>query len=175
MPAHIRLALPEDAELLPPIERSAAQAFRSIDALSWLADATTITVERHRHLIAGSTCWIAVDAESRPQGFLSAERHGNDLHIDELSVALPMQGCGWGRKLIETAMDYARSLNLRAVTLTTFTDVPWNAPFYRRLGFQETVGAGLDKRLAETLANEYRHGFETGSRCAMSWQVSQAL
>lgn len=174
MPAHIRLALPDDATLLPVIERSAAQAFRSIDELGWLADAPTMTVDRHRQLIALSTCWIAVDAQGQPQGFLSAERHGRDLHILELSVKQSAQGQGWGRKLVETAMEHARSNRLRCVTLTTFAQVPWNAPFYTRLGFRHIAGAALDKRLAQILTQEYGCGFEPASRCAMSWRVAQA-
>ena len=173
MPAHIRLAIPDDAPLLPPVERCAAQAFRSIDELGWLADAATMTVDRHRQLIALSTCWVAVDAQARPMGFLSAERHGSDFHIYELSVKQSVQGQGWGRRLVETAMEYARLNQLACVTLTTFTQVPWNAPFYRRLGFEVTAGATLGKRLADILAQEYGCGFEPESRCAMSWRVPQ--
>ncbi|RUQ46321.1 GNAT family N-acetyltransferase, partial [Corynebacterium pseudodiphtheriticum] len=55
-----------------------------------------------------------------------------------------------------------------AVTLTTFKHVPWNAPFYTRLGFKPET----DPRLAQILADEYAHGFEPGSRCAMSWSIS---
>ncbi|MGH8347717.1 MAG: GNAT family N-acetyltransferase [Pseudomonas sp.] len=171
MPAHIRLALSDDAHLLPRIERSAAQAFRSIDGLGWLADAATLTVDRHRQLIAQSTCWVAVGADARPTGFLSAERHGSDLHLYELSVRQSVQGQGWGRKLVETAMEHARLNQLASVTLTTFTHVPWNAPFYRRLGFEHCAGEALDKRLAEILAQEYACGFAPDSRCAMSWRV----
>jgi GNAT superfamily N-acetyltransferase len=171
MPAHIRLALPEDAPLLPAIERSAAQAFRSIDELRWLADTATMTVDRHRQLIGLSTCWVAVDADARIQGFLSAERHGSDLHIHELSVMQSAQGQGWGRRLVETAMEYARLNQLACVTLTTFTQVPWNAPFYRRLGFEHCAGTTLDKRLAQILVQEYGCGFAPDSRCAMSWRV----
>lgn len=171
MPPHIRLAIPADAESLPDIERSAAQAFLSIDELGWLAEADTLTVERHRHLIALLTCWVAVDAQAALLGFLSAERHGNDLHVYELSVRQAAQGQGWGRKLIEAAKDYARCHQLAAVTLTTFTQVPWNAPFYRRLGFQACGSATLDPHLAAILAQEYDCGFEPGSRCAMSWVV----
>ena len=36
MPAIIRLAVPDDAQLLRAIETSAAQAFRMIDNLSWI-------------------------------------------------------------------------------------------------------------------------------------------
>ena len=80
MPATIRLALPKDVQLLPAIEISAAQVFRVIEELSWLADSTPISVERHRQLIALATYWVAIDSEDRPQGFLSAQRHGSDLH-----------------------------------------------------------------------------------------------
>lgn len=168
MPVHIRPALTDDAPLLPSVELSAAHVFRHIDGLSWLADTPTMSVERHRQLIGLSTCWVVVDADAQPQGFLSAERQGDALHIHEVSVAQSIQGQGWGRKLVETAMDCARSYQLRAVTLTTFKHVPWNAPFYSRLGFQPEG----DKRLADLLADEYAHGFEADSRCAMTWWVS---
>lgn len=171
MPATIRIAVPADAPLLPAIETSAAQAFRMIGELRWLADSPPMPVERHRQLIALSTCWVAVDDENRPQGFLSAERHGHDLHIHELSVMQAMQGQGTGRLLIEAAKDYARSSRLASVTLTTFKNVPWNAPFYARAGFQIKATADLDQRLAAIVNEEYQHGFAAGSRCAMAWVV----
>ncbi|WP_231665343.1 GNAT family N-acetyltransferase [Pseudomonas quasicaspiana] len=145
MPAIIRLAVPEDVQLLPAIEASAAQAFRMIDELSWLAESPPMSIERHSQLIAQSTCWVALDAENRPQGFLSAEPHGIDLHIYELSVIQSMQGQGTGQHLIEAAKDYARSSRLSFVTLTTFTNVPWDAPFYSRMGFQTKTTTDLDQ------------------------------
>jgi GNAT superfamily N-acetyltransferase len=172
MPAIIRLAAPEDAHLLPAIETSAAQAFRMIAELSWLAESPPMSIARHSQLIALSTCWVALDAENRPQGFLSAEHHGNDLHIYELSVMQSMQGQGTGRRLIAAAMDYARSTRLSFVTLTTFTNVPWNAPFYSRMGFQTKATKDLDQRLAAILSEEYKHGFAPKSRCAMAWPVT---
>ena len=172
MPAIIRLAVPEDAQCLPAIEICAAQAFRMIDELSWLADSPPMSIERHNQLIALSTCWVALDAESRPLGFLRAERYGNDLHIHELSVMQSMQGQGTGRHLIEAAKDYARSSRLGFVTLTTFTNVPWNAPFYARTGFRTKAATDLDPRLAAILREEYRYGFAPHSRCAMVWPVT---
>lgn len=166
-PVHIRLARAQDAGLLPGIEHSAAQAFRTLEGLGWLVDAAPISVERHRQWIALMTCWVAVDEHAQPQGFLSAERFGDDLHIHEVSVAQPLQGQGWGRRLVETAISHARAQHLRAVTLTTFLHVPWNAPFYRRLGFEPYT----DQRLENLLADEYAHGFEPGSRCAMACPV----
>lgn len=152
---------------MPSIERSAAQAFQTIEGLGWLADAAPISLDRHLRWIALMTCWVAVDDQGLPQGFLSAERFGDDLHIHEVSVAQPLQGQGWGRRLVETAMSHARAHHLHAVTLTTFLNVPWNAPFYRRLGFEPQTG----QRLEALLGDEYAHGFEPGSRCAMAYPV----
>lgn len=172
MPAIIRLAQPGDAQLLPAIETSAAQAFRQIAELSWLADSPPMPTARHHQLIALSTCWVALDAENRPQGFLSAEQHGNDLHVYELSVMQSMQGQGTGRRLMEAAKDYARSGRLGFVTLTTFKNVPWNAPFYARMGFEVIAAHELDPRFAAILSEEYQHGFAPNSRCAMAWAVA---
>ncbi|HWH87631.1 MAG TPA: GNAT family N-acetyltransferase [Pseudomonas sp.] len=168
----IRFATSADAQFLPAIEICAAQAFRLIDGLSWLAESAPMSVDRHRELIGLSTCWVAVDMQDRPQGFLSAERHVDDLHIHELSVSHSMQGKGLGRRLVEAAKDYARSNRLRSLTLTTFKNVPWNAPFYARMGFETKAQANLDKRLAALLNEEYAHGFAAGSRCAMAWRVT---
>ncbi|QJI27454.1 GNAT family N-acetyltransferase [Pseudomonas sp. ADAK18] len=169
----IRLATPDDAEFLPAIERSAAQTFRLIEGLSWLAEAGVMSAERHRQLITLSTCWVAVDADNQPQGFLSAQLYGEDLHIHELSVIQTLQGQGVGRQLVEATMDAARSRHLRAVTLTTFCDVPWNAPFYQRLGFERDSLVKPDPRLTQILRDEYGHGFAPDSRCAMVRRVSR--
>ncbi|WP_017476108.1 GNAT family N-acetyltransferase [Pseudomonas sp. PAMC 26793] len=169
--ATVRVATAHDAAFLPALERSAAQAFRAIESLGWLADADVMRVERHLQLIALGTCWVAVGDNGQVQGFLSAQIFDSDLHIYELSVAQGMQGRGLGRQLLETVMSEAYLRQLRAVTLTTFCDVPWNAPFYQRLGFQQERSLAPDHRLAEALREEYRHGFAPGSRCAMSWQV----
>ncbi|SDB33063.1 GNAT family N-acetyltransferase [Pseudomonas sp. NFACC13-1] len=172
MPVTVRVAMADDAQHLFAIEASAVLAFRSIDELSWVAQSPPMSVERHRQLIALSTCWVALDDESRPQGFLSAERYGEALHIHEVSVALSWQGQGLGRRLIEVAQDYARSNGLGLITLTTFIDVPWNAPFYASMGFQAKATQDLEPRLATILNAEYQRGYAPGSRCAMVWSVT---
>ncbi len=171
MPHTLRPATLDDADFLPGVERSAALVFRSIEALGWLADGEPMAAERHRPPIAQSTCWVAVDDANRIHGFISAERQAEALHVHEVSVRHDSQGRGLGRQLVEAAMGHARSAGLRGVTLTTFAEVPWNAPFYERLGFRRIPLAALDRRLAEQLAAEYAQGFAPGSRCAMDWPV----
>ena len=57
-----------------------------------------------------------------------------------------------------------------AVTLTTFRDVPWNAPFYTRLGFAMLDELTLPAGLAAKREQETRHGLPPETRCAMRWR-----
>jgi GNAT superfamily N-acetyltransferase len=163
----IRPAQAEDAEVLPQIEQSAGEAFRAIPELAWLAEGENISVEQHCALIAAGACWVAADGKDRPAGFLSAGIEDDVLHIWELDVSLDRQGQGIGRALLERAVADARWRGLAAVTLTTFRAVPWNAPFYRKLGFRALEGVEIDGRLAGLLGDEAEHGMPWDQRCAM--------
>lgn len=163
----IRLARQSDVPFLPDIERSAAQAFRQFSGLDWIADDTPLPEKTHQSSLASGTCWVAVDQLDRPVGFLSASLEGDALHILEMSVMTTEQGRGIGTALVKAAQEWAQQRDLAAITLTTFHDIPWNAPFYTRLGFRTLTDETLDGRLSEILHEERQHGFPAGSRCAM--------
>ena len=163
----IRLAREDEIETLRRIERSAAQAFRLIEAFSWLAVGDVQSAERHRNLIGKGTNWVAATGGGDPVGFLSAEIVGRDLHIWEISVDHLQQGLGIGRGLIQHALEDAARRGLDAVTLTTFRTIPWNCPFYERLGFRTLDDAELSPRLADVLDEEAEHGLARDTRCAM--------
>jgi GNAT superfamily N-acetyltransferase len=166
----IRLAVPADAALLPEVETSAGTAFLDLPGMAWVADGAPISADGQRRLIALGAVWVALD-EGAIQGFLSAEALGDCLHIWELSVRLVAQGQGIGRALLQAAIAFAATQNLAQVTLTTFKDVPWNAPFYARLGFKHLDQAALSPRLQEVLAQEADSGVPTHLRCAMAMLV----
>jgi ribosomal protein S18 acetylase RimI-like enzyme len=49
---------------------------------------------------------------------------------------LPAHGRrGIGTALVRTVEEWADSGEFSEITLTTYRDLPWNAPFYARLGF----------------------------------------
>ena len=76
-------------------------------------------------------------------------------------------GQGIGRRLIDAAIAAARVRGLSAVTLTTFRHVPWNAPYYQRLGFETLAAHQLNQRLAIILKGEVEAGLPGDRRCAM--------
>lgn len=153
-----------DVASLPAIERAAGQRFRAWPELAWLADGDVISVEQHRDYAELGLSWLALAAD-RPVGFLLAEAHPLSLFIVELSVHLDWQGKGIGRQLIACAADRARQMGLTSLTLTTFKDVPWNAPFYAKLGFEYVTE--LTPELREKREEEAAQGLAYSSRCAM--------
>jgi hypothetical protein len=52
-------------------------------------------------------------------------------------------------------------------TLTTFRDVPWNMPFYARVGFEMIPRDELGSALLARLENEARRGFDPTRRLVM--------
>jgi len=54
-----------------------------------------------------------------------------------------------------------------AVTLTTFEDVPWNAPLYRHLGFRELRDDELGPGLRAIRDRETAHGLDPARRVSM--------
>lgn len=164
----IRPARESDAALLPAIERSAARRFQTMPGLEWIAESSVLDEAAHLDCIRRGTCWVGVDEQDFPTGFLSAEVTAErDLHIHEISVDLASQGRGIGRALLDAAIEWATTHHLARLTLTTFRDVPWNAPFYRRIGFGVLSASDLDERLSALLRKGVEEGFTEGTRCAM--------
>ena len=162
----IRLARPDDAEYLPAIERAAGRLFLEVEGLSGIAGMDPIPADAQRAMIRKGHCLVA-ESEGRIVGFLSTEPHRRELHIREFSVHPAMQGKGIGAVLLRAIGVDAVNSGFAALTLTTFTDVPWNAPFYARLGFETVEDLKAHPRLAAEIEQEVAHGLPRERRCAM--------
>lgn len=69
-------------------------------------------------------------------------------HLDELDVLPAFGRRGIGRALVEQVGRWAMELGFPALTLSTLPEVPWNAPFYERLGFRVLDERALTPGLA---------------------------
>lgn len=164
MAVDVRVTAEADVGRLPAVERSAADAFRSIADLAWIADDRVMSVDEHHRFVQSGTAWVAV-ADDGPVGFICCETMGAELHVWELAVQTDWQQQGIGRRLMEAAIAHARAADLSRLTLTTFRDVPWNEPFYQRLGFDTVDRPESEARLGELVAGETARGLPR--RCAM--------
>lgn len=162
----LRLARPGDAAAMPAIEAAAGNLFREIEGLAAIADSPPVPVERLDRYIRKGHC-LVVHVGGVLAGFLVNEPFRRELHIWECSVHPDFQQRGIGAGLLRACAIDARNSGFAALTLTTFRDVPWNAPFYERLGFEEVTALDAHPRLAGELALEADHGLPIERRCAM--------
>lgn len=72
-------------------------------------------------------------------GFVHVLEIDGLAHLEQMSVA-PEHGLrGYGRLLLTAALDETRERGYDRISLRTYADVPWNAPFYARAGFAEVA------------------------------------
>lgn len=111
--------------------------------------------------------WVATDDVDHPVAYLLLDVVDDAAHIEQVSVHPDHAGRGLGRALIEAAAAWARKHGLPALTLTTFADVPWNAPYYARLGFGVVAEDALSDGLRRIRAHEAELGLDAWPRVVM--------
>ena len=103
---------------------------------------------------AGGRAWVAVDADDRPVAYLISAVVDGCPHVEQVSVAPAHARRGLGAALVDHLAALAAAEGRAALTLTTFRDVPWNAPYYERLGFAVVAPADQGPELAALVAEE---------------------
>ena len=168
MTATVRAATGDDAPLLAPIELEAGQRFREVEGLAFVADhdpgfpAAVIAAA-----LADGRLWVA-DVDGEVVGYLLALDLDGQPHLEQVSVRPGHSGVGIGRALIETAVAWAAERAV-SLTLSTFREVPWNAPLYEHLGFVPIPEAEVvaDPRLVALRDDEAELGLDPATRVFM--------
>jgi GNAT superfamily N-acetyltransferase len=142
----VRPAVPDDSPLLREIECQAGERFREV-GLDHIADEEPLAIDDLTRFATAGRSWVAVNDEPRVIGYVVVDEVDGCAHIEQVSVTPAEQGKGIGRALVAEVRTWAKRSDLPAVTLTTFADVPWNAPLYSHLGFEVmkegAIGPGL--------------------------------
>jgi GNAT superfamily N-acetyltransferase len=134
----IRRALASDLHAMARIEFEAGKRF----AAAGMPDVAAMTREdlfpqdAARQLLAEGSLWIAAHNE-RPVGFAAAEATDGYGFLYELDVLPAHAGHKLGWSLVNAVEIWAREKGLKGLTLATFRDIPWNRPYYARMGFVE--------------------------------------
>jgi len=152
----IRTATPQDFPALAAIEADAGESFTALDPTFYLGDGGCTAADFQRGLDE-ATLLLAEDDHGVPLGFLLLWRIDNTAHIRELDVLRANQGQGLGRQLMAQAERWAADNDYTEITLTTFCDVPWNAPYYTRLGYTPYTPATEHPTIANLLEAEASH------------------
>jgi len=85
-------------------------------------------------------------------------------YIEQVSVHPAHAGHRIGAMLLDYVADWAAGQDMPAMTLITFRGVPWNAPYYERLGFRELTDAEVTPGLA---ARQADRGGNSAARVCM--------
>ena len=135
MTYRIRRAREAEYPLLPAVERSAARLFATTD-MPEIAEGQTSDLAFIEAVARAGAIFVAADEDDRPAGFAFVGFLDRALHLYELSVAENHGRRGLGRRLVADACAFAKAESVDAMTLSTFRDIPWNGPFYEKLGFR---------------------------------------
>jgi GNAT superfamily N-acetyltransferase len=151
----IRVAQPAELPYLQEIENASGELFRDV-GMPEIADDDPMSLED----LAEHEVWVAVGEEGLPVAFIAIGDVDGATHIHQVSVHPSHARQGIGAALIEHVKRGGR-----AVTLTTFRDVPWNEPYYERLGFRAVTE--VSPGLAEIMREEASRGLDPATRVAM--------
>ncbi|WP_351222436.1 GNAT family N-acetyltransferase [Streptomyces sp. NPDC002133] len=162
----IRPAARAELRLLQDIERAAGEPFRSL-GMAAVADDEPLPLDLLERYRRAGHAWVTADTDDRPVAYLLSEPVDGAAHIEQLSVHPAAARRGLGRGLIDHLAAVAAADGLAALTLTTFADVPWNAPYYARLGFRALGDDELTDGLREIRLAEAQHGLDRWPRVCM--------
>ena len=118
------------------VDKAASSLFESTGLLSDEALAGHVPAEALLDAVDAGWMLAAEVSDRAVAGFVMASLRDRGLYVDQLSVAPEHGRQGIGRALMMHLEDRAREQRIFEITLSTFRDLPWNAPFYESLGFR---------------------------------------
>lgn len=155
---------------IPALEQAALSLFPTEDIpdrLRWRVTAR----EALREAQQDGRLWIAEDASGHTVGFALADTVDGEAYLTEVDVHPDHARRGLGTRLVRTVIEWAGREGFAQLLLVTFRHLPWNAPFYLKLGFAPVAEERLGPELAGILADEARAGIDVRKRVAMQLEL----
>lgn len=163
----IRKARQDEVLLLQALQLDAGELFRSA-GMDDVADNPPKDPAELRKAIAAGLLWVACGPDDAPLGMAQVLDHHGVAHLEEISVRMAAGRQGVGTALLLAVMDALRQRHYRRMTLSTFSHLPWNRPFYEKLGFAVVPEAEWTPPLRQVRRNEAAMGFDMGERVIMA-------
>jgi GNAT superfamily N-acetyltransferase len=161
----IRAPRRDELPALQDIERDAGRLFLEV-GLDAIAADEPASIDELAGYVEDGRAW-AVVVDDAPVGYALVDLVDANAHLEQLSVRPGHGRRGLGAALLQHVCQWAAARGFDAVTLTTFTSVPWNAPYYARHGFRVLSEDELGPELRALRALEAEHGLDPASRVCM--------
>ncbi|KAF7728157.1 hypothetical protein EC973_006551 [Apophysomyces ossiformis] len=168
-------ASPENIPVLPGIEAAAAakllKGYIPESILNEVTDENDLYLAQQEGRL-----WVALTEDKKEAGFAMVEIFNSDhVHLVEMDVHPDQGRKGIGRSMVSAICQWAAESHYSQVTLTTFCDLPWNAPFYASLGFQVVPTEELTPELLQILRDEAKRGLDGDRRVAMRYRCTVSI
>ncbi|HEU4675182.1 MAG TPA: GNAT family N-acetyltransferase [Motilibacteraceae bacterium] len=162
----VRAATADEVDQLPALQVAAGARFREL-GMDLVADGPPPQCAELAQAQAAGHLLVAI-LEGTVVGFVRLRPLDGALHVEQVSVAPGWSRRGIGRSLMLAAETLASARGFSRMTLTTFRDVPFNGPFYARLGWSPVDDARLTSGLAQERRQEDAAGLDRWPRVAMA-------
>ncbi len=162
----IRSARVEELSLLSHIEQSASCLFLDTPYF-FLVDANPLPLDFVQQQFQAGKVWVAVDRQDVVVGYAIAREVEDTLYLQQIDVTPDRGHRGIGSALVDTVCAWAKHHGYRIVSLSTFRDIPWNAPFYSKLGFRPLDEAELTTGFQQLRLKELAAGLPISERVIM--------
>src|SRR5512132_4263651 len=169
----VRLARPDEVPRLRAIEDAAGRIFSGLGLIDEALD-VSFPLEDMARLVGMGQVWVGCLEDNLPVGMVIASAREGAVYVEEMDV-LPAHGRrGLGARLLARVCEWAEAQGHPAVTLSTFRDVPWNGPFYRKHGFRDLQPEEWTPGMRAIREQEARHGLAVEARVFMRRELGEA-
>ncbi len=121
-----------------------------------------------RESLSAGRVVVAVTDDDVPIGFAALGFVDGEPHLQQVSVRRAWMGRGVGHALLRHAIAWGNG----TLWLTTYADIPWNAPMYARHGFVQVDASRCGNELRQILTEERSALPSPEHRVAMVRRVS---
>lgn len=164
-------AATEEIDALIKIDLAAGSLFEGTGLIDDSALGDHVPADIFEQAIENGNLFTARDRKGMAVGFALTSLRQNTFYLDQISVHPDHGRKGLGRALVRRVVDEARLRHLKSVTLSTFRDLAWNGPFYRRLGFKEVTRKKMEDWMLD-LEKVQEATLDISERCFMRRKVT---
>lgn len=167
----IRPARFEELPLLSHIENSAAVLFLDTP-YAFLVNDEPLPLDFVQQQFHAGRVWVAVDCHESLVGYAIAREVDDTLYLQQIDVKPEHGRRGIGTALVNTVCAWAKQWEYAIVSLSTFRDLPWNAPFYSKLDFRPVDEADLTTGFQQIRLKEFEAGLPVCDRVIMHCKLA---
>jgi len=169
----IRPAKHADLRRLQEIEVAAGELFRPL-GMAVVADDDPFSLAELERYVGAGHAWVATSPVAPVLGYLVLDVVDGAAHVEQVSVDPAAARQGIGRALLDHIARWAAGEGFRAVTLTAYLEVPWNGPYYERLGFRRLAPEEETPGLRALRDHERAHGLDAWPRGCLRRDLPRA-